>query len=275
MSGRDRLTQTRGLLLIHSDGGFTCKKTKNRFFFSHYPACSPFRSSEDRWRELKAVCLRDIDSFLGLFFSLFAIKASRVTFHIGFQSATAEVRWDLLCSEKDEDFGYSAVKIWIVESPIYHIYNIISDKQKICHTPPPLPAPHMQWLPGCNVLIASPFLQWSVILLHPRLTAPPLISRAELFCNICWCGSASKCCRIVLLLELFFFADRRGEEPPQRHRLHAAERHHHLHMQHMCGEKKKKKKKLPLKWVALEFRRKVIFAYLLDSWSNSEYIESV
>lgn len=48
---------------------------------------------------------------------------------------------------------------------------------------------------------------------HRRLTTLPLISRAELFCNICWCGPASKCCRIVLLLELFFFADRWGEEP--------------------------------------------------------------
>lgn len=76
------------------------------------------------------------------------------------------------------------------------------------------PPSHMQLIPGCNLLMVSPFLQWSVILSHPRLTAPPLISRAELFCNICWCGSASKCCRIVLLLELFFSADRRGEEPP-------------------------------------------------------------
>lgn len=130
----------------------------------------------------------------------------------GFQSATGEGWWLLLLrTEKDKEFSHSDVKIQIVKNPIYNICIIISGKNAMLSIPLPF---HMQWIPGCNLLIASPFLQWSVILLHPRLTAPPLISRAELFCNICWCGSASKCCRIVLLLEFFFFADRRGEEPP-------------------------------------------------------------
>lgn len=97
---------------------------------------------------------------------------------------------------------------------VIFITSIISVRSRKYATLSIFPPSHMQWVPGCNLLMVSPFLQWSVILSHPRLTTPPLISRAELFCNICWCGSASKCCRIVLLLELFFFADRRGRSPP-------------------------------------------------------------
>lgn len=37
---------------------------------------------------------------------------------------------------------------------------------------------------------------------YTHLITLSLISRAELFCNICSCGSASKCCRIVLFLKL-------------------------------------------------------------------------
>lgn len=104
----------------------------------------------------------------------------------------------------------SKYRSWKVQFITYIISSVRNRTYAMLFIPPS----HMQWIPGSNLLVASAFLQWSVILSHPRLTASPLISRAELFCNICWCGSASKCCRIVLLLELFFFADRRGGGAP-------------------------------------------------------------
>lgn len=59
----------------------------------------------------------------------------------GLQSAIAEGWWILLCTEKDKDFSYSGVKIQVIESLIYSIHTIISEKQKIFHAfhPPPLP----------------------------------------------------------------------------------------------------------------------------------------
>lgn len=68
MSRRDRLTQTRGLILIQSDGGLTCEKSPNLVLFPHYPARSPSRSTEDRWREPKLFVSAILTSFLFFFF---------------------------------------------------------------------------------------------------------------------------------------------------------------------------------------------------------------
>lgn len=77
------------------------------------------------------------------FFHSFGMESHHVAWatKTGFQSAAAEGWWVLLYTEKDEDFSCSAVKIQIMENPIYNIYNIISEKQKLCHAfhPPPLP----------------------------------------------------------------------------------------------------------------------------------------
>lgn len=164
MSGQDRLRQTRGLLLIQSNEGFICKRARNRGGFliiqPDLPPGAP-RTNEENSKLF-------VSAILAFFFFFIYLEWNRIVWaqNTRFQHATAEGWWVLLCAEKDKDFSSSAVKIQIIENPMYNICNV-SGKQKICHAlHPPAPS-HMQWFPGCNLLIASPFLQWSVILLHP------------------------------------------------------------------------------------------------------------
>lgn len=145
MSRQDRLTQTRGLLLIQSDGEFTCKRsTKICAVFS----LSSLFSLQEHQGLMKRTqrCLSQqywhFICFIYLFFfHLFGMESYHVAWatKMGFQSATAEGWWVLLCTATDEDFSYSAVIIDIMKKS--NLYNIINEKQKICHAfhPPPLP----------------------------------------------------------------------------------------------------------------------------------------
>lgn len=138
MSEQDSLTQTRGLLLIRSDEGFTCERsTKIGAVFS----LSSLISHQEHQGLMKRTqsCLSQ--RYWHIFFFIY-LEWNRIVVvwakNTSFQSATAE--GVLLCTEKDEDFSNSTVKTQIMENPMYNICNI-SDKQKICHAlhPPSLP----------------------------------------------------------------------------------------------------------------------------------------
>lgn len=208
MSGLDRLTQMRGLLLIHCDGGLTCEMSPE---LGAVFSLSSLFSLQEHQGPMKRTKIHLSQRYWHLFF-WFVWNPIASQPKQGFNLPLLKYDECYYTQErmKTSVILLSKYRSWKVQ---FNIYNIICEKQKICHAfhfPPPIcnefQAATCLWCRHfCNGLSSSCI---------PRLTAPPLISRAELFCNICWCGSASKCCRIVLLLELFFFADRRGKGAP-------------------------------------------------------------
>lgn len=131
MSGQDRLTQMRGLLLIRSDGEFTCKRSKK---IGAVFSLSCLFYLQEHQGLMKRPQIGLPQRYWHFFFHLFGKELHHVAWaaKTGFLSATGE-GWVLLCTEKDEDFSYSRT----IQFMIYKILSVRNRKYTMLSMPRP------------------------------------------------------------------------------------------------------------------------------------------
>lgn len=128
MSGEDRLTQPRGLLLIQSDRGFTRKRSKKIGAVFSLSTLFSLQEHQGLMKRTKS-CFQQYCHF-------FPFVWNGITSH---QQQKQGFTLPLLKDDECYVQRRMKTKIQIKENPIYNIYNIISENQKIClafHPPP-------------------------------------------------------------------------------------------------------------------------------------------